>query len=180
VTELDIIAQRSKPRLLLLDADLRIVFADWTAMFSILRAVPEPAEPMTVLPEPLYSAIRKAVSTWTPDSPCESIVEPIPDLILRVSRLTGRDEELIAVVCEGRARRDDISSAAQAFGLTKRETEVLSMVLHGHRSSEIAEELSIAETTVEEHLTQLLSKTKSRNRSEMIARVLGWSGTPGR
>jgi DNA-binding NarL/FixJ family response regulator len=95
--------------------------------------------------------------------------------VLRVSRLSGISQNFIAVVCETRARRGDLDRVARKFSLTRREQEVLGLILHGWRAIEIAEELMIAETTVQDYFKQLLRKTKSKNRSEMIARVLGWA-----
>jgi DNA-binding CsgD family transcriptional regulator len=174
----DVIARRSKPRLLILDEELRIVFADWAAMFTIFRVSEDPREPVQRLPEPLYSAIKNAVTTWGALGPAETLVEPLPDVVLRVSRLSGTNQSFVAVFCESRARRDDLAHAARLFALTKREQEVLNLVLHGLRASEIAEELMIAEGTVRDYFKQLLRKTKCKNRTEMIARVLGWADRP--
>jgi len=39
--------------------------------------------------------------------------------------------------------------------------------------------LYITSSTVQDHINSMLDKTESRNRSELIARVLGWEFTPG-
>jgi DNA-binding CsgD family transcriptional regulator len=169
-----VIAMRSRPRLLILDEELRIVFADWSAMFTVFRLREDPVELVERLPDPLEDAVRQAVSSWSGDAPAESVVEPLPDVVLRISRLSGLAQNFIAVVCETRARRGDLNRVARKFSLTRREQEVLGLLLHGWRALEIADELLIAETTVQDYFKQLLRKTKSRNRSEMIARVLGW------
>jgi DNA-binding CsgD family transcriptional regulator len=169
-----VIAMRSRPRLLILDEELRIVFADWSAMFTVFRLREDPVEVAERLPHPLEDAVREAISSWSGDAPAESVVEPLPDLVLRISRLSGLAQNFIAVVCETRARRGDLDRVAKEFSLTRREQEVLGLVLHGWRAVEIADELMIAETTVQDYFKQLLRKTKSKNRSEMIARVLGW------
>jgi DNA-binding NarL/FixJ family response regulator len=165
---------RSRPRLLILDEKLRIVFADWAAMFTIFRLQEDHVEPVERLPYPLEDAVRDAIASWSGDASAESVVEPLPDVVLRVSRLSGLSQNFIAVVCENRARRGDLDRIAHKFSLTRREQEVLGLVLHGWRAVEIADELMIAETTVQDYFKQLLRKTKSKNRSEMIARVLGW------
>jgi DNA-binding NarL/FixJ family response regulator len=177
----ELMAMRSKPRLLILDEDLRIVFADWAAMFTVFRVCEDPSEPLEKqrLPEPLRDAVRTAVAGWDTNGPAESIIEPLPELVLRVSRLSGVTQSFIALFCESRARRDDVAHAARAFGLRRREQEVLGLVLRGFRSSEIAEEMMIAEATVHDYFKQLLRKTKSRNRTEMLTRVLGWGEKHG-
>src|ERR1700730_17423483 len=60
------------------------------------------------------------------------------------------------------------------YGLTTREVQVLSCIIHGAPSAEIARTLCISSTTVEWHTKRLLVKTESQNRTEMTARVLGW------
>ncbi len=172
----DLIAMRSKPRLLILSEDMRIVFADWVAMFTVFSVCDNRSKALEehTLPEPLRAAVRAAVASWDADGPAESVIEPLPEVVLRVSRLSGATQSLIAVFCENRARRDDLAYAAQLFGLCKRELEVLELVLRGFRSSEIADELMIAEGTVQDYFKQLLRKTDSKNRTEMLTRVLGW------
>jgi DNA-binding CsgD family transcriptional regulator len=170
----DVVALRSKPRLLILDEELRIVFADWAAMFTILRLCERPDDPVERLPLPLDDAVREAIASWGTDAQDERVVEPLPDVVLRVSRLRGPSRNYVAVFCESRTRRDDLTNAARAFLLTKREQEVLGLVLQGFRPDEIADELVVPEAAVEDYLIQLLRKTKSQSRTEMISRVLGW------
>jgi DNA-binding CsgD family transcriptional regulator len=171
----DIMALRSKPRLIVLDESLRIVFADWTAILTLMRVCQNPREPLESLPEPLNGAVRDVIASWDVSSAAEAVVEPIPDVALRVSRLRGESGSYIAVFCENLARRDDIQHAASTFSLTRREQEVLRLVMQGFSTPEIATELTIAETTVSDYFKQLLRKTGAKNRTEMIARVLGWS-----
>lgn len=171
----DIMSLRSKPRLIVLDEDLRIVFADWTAILALMRACENPREPMETLPEPVHSAVRSVIASWGESANAETVVEPLPDVALRVSRLRGESRSYIAVFCENIARRGDVARAAVAFSLTRREQDVLRLIMRGFNGAEIAEDLTIAETTVGDYFKQLLHKTGARNRAEMIARVLGWA-----
>ena len=43
---------------------------------------------------------------------------------------------------------------------------------------EIAEALNITTSTVQDHIKSMVDKTESRNRTELIARVLGWDSEP--
>lgn len=52
--------------------------------------------------------------------------------------------------------------------LTKRETEVLTLVIEGKTSAEIAEELFIGKTTADSHRKNLLEKTGAKNTAELI------------
>jgi two-component system nitrate/nitrite response regulator NarP len=67
-----------------------------------------------------------------------------------------------------------LASAARRFGLTKREREVLLLIMRGMHASDIAEQLSISQSTVSGYFKGLLRKTEARSRSEMVAKVLGW------
>lgn len=56
--------------------------------------------------------------------------------------------------------------------LSKREKQVLAMVVLGCTNAEIATTLHVAETTVKSHLTSIFRKLGVRSRSEASARVL--------
>jgi DNA-binding NarL/FixJ family response regulator len=51
-------------------------------------------------------------------------------------------------------------------------------VAQGLTNAEIAKRLFISEATVKFHIRQILSKTKSTNRTEAVARVLGGTFGP--
>jgi DNA-binding NarL/FixJ family response regulator len=55
------------------------------------------------------------------------------------------------------------------FGLTAREVQVLKLVAEGRGNRQIAEELSLSEKTVENHLTSIFAKSGTNNRSGATA-----------
>ena len=63
---------------------------------------------------------------------------------------------------------DDFIREAEAHlgGLTKREVEVLGFVAAGKSNREIAAELSISTNTVDRHISSILKKTGTANRTE--------------
>jgi DNA-binding NarL/FixJ family response regulator len=63
-------------------------------------------------------------------------------------------------------------SASAAKQLTIRETEVVRQVATGLRNAEIAERLSITETTVKTHLNHIFSKLELRDRVELAVYAL--------
>jgi DNA-binding CsgD family transcriptional regulator len=95
-------------------------------------------------------------------------------VMLRLVPLVGADEKLFALSLEIDAARNGLTRAARRFQLTRRESEVLALILEGCSASEIGSSLHIAENTVQGYFKRLLSKTNSRNRPSMVANVLDW------
>jgi DNA-binding CsgD family transcriptional regulator len=62
---------------------------------------------------------------------------------------------------------------ARTHALSPREVEVLTLVLRGQGSRAIADSLTIAPTTAEDHLKALLAKTGSPSRQQLLIRALG-------
>ena len=56
---------------------------------------------------------------------------------------------------------------AKAFGLTKREIEIVRSVVAGYSNKEIAEQSAISENTVKSHLTHIFNKLGASNRVEL-------------
>jgi DNA-binding CsgD family transcriptional regulator len=54
----------------------------------------------------------------------------------------------------------------------------LALLLDGCHMDQVSERLNITSSTVQDHIKSMLDKTESRNRSELIGRVLGWESTP--
>jgi DNA-binding NarL/FixJ family response regulator len=73
---------------------------------------------------------------------------------------------------------NSLTGAALRCHITTREVQVLALLLDGHHLNQIAKQLHITSSTVQDHIKSMLDKTESRNRSELIARVLGWESTP--
>jgi excisionase family DNA binding protein len=71
--------------------------------------------------------------------------------------------------------RDAAPPAADTFGLTRREREVLRLLCHGNSDREIAEMLFISRATASKHVAAILAKLEvpSRTMAAMRARELG-------
>lgn len=98
---------------------------------------------------------------------------PAPGLIVRAVRLDSEDGSM-ALLVERLCAREDLEAASRRFRLSPREIDVLRLLLEGDSACEIAERLRIAEYTVGDYIKRIFVKTRVRNRSEMIAKILGW------
>jgi DNA-binding CsgD family transcriptional regulator len=58
--------------------------------------------------------------------------------------------------------------------LSGRELEILDLVATGLTNSEIAERLEISKRTVDNHMSNILTKTKTENRVELVRWALQW------
>lgn len=64
------------------------------------------------------------------------------------------------------------------FDLSRRETQIIHLVINGRTSKEIARELGISETTVAAHRSSVLMKTGSKSFMQLIGRLARNSTTP--
>lgn len=62
---------------------------------------------------------------------------------------------------------------ARELGLTERQGEVLALMLRGLPNKRIARQLNLSETTVKEHVTNILGRLGVANRVEAITRLRG-------
>jgi len=67
---------------------------------------------------------------------------------------------------------DRILKASVNFGLTKRETEIVSLICAGKGSDEMCQILYITHATLSKHLSNIYSKTKVKNRTQLFALFL--------
>jgi DNA-binding CsgD family transcriptional regulator len=66
----------------------------------------------------------------------------------------------------------DSGDSAPADGLTSREREVFALLISGATNPEIADRLTVSETTVKSHVKHILRKMRVSNRAEAIAKHL--------
>ncbi|MBV8639233.1 MAG: hypothetical protein JO322_14235 [Candidatus Eremiobacteraeota bacterium] len=170
----DVIAQRARPQILLLDFEYRVALAEWDTGFEIFRKLGLETRYATHLLPELESAVRIIVDALRRNPLADSSITFNESLVIRVN-LLGGDTHYVALYVEPSRRREDLTSAAKRFRLTQRQIEVLGFVLRGASAKQIAETLCISETTVGDYFKQLISRTNARNRADMVARVLNWN-----
>lgn len=64
----------------------------------------------------------------------------------------------------------EIERVARGWGLSPRQSQVLTQLALGHSNKEIAEALGCAEVTVEYHLSAIRRKTGLKGRAALISR----------
>jgi len=98
---------------------------------------------------------------------------PEASLVVRTIALDafGSTAPLTALLVERYTKRNYIRAIATRYGLSPRETQVLTMLLRGAKNDEIGAELNIAGSTAIFHVKRLLEKTGARNRTELVARL---------
>jgi len=160
----------------LLSAALEVKIA-WHADDEVSMALADLVRPDgDRLPLFLERAIRRLISAWnfsaiatcTPGVAC-----PVRGLALRVAPMTW-SEVYAGVFLSAYEDAHDTGTVAANFGISAREMQVLHELLDGRSVAEIARALGLAESTVNDHIARMIGKTQARNRTEMIAVLLGW------
>ena len=91
----------------------------------------------------------------------------------RMDSAQSMHERRIAVSIEATTPGERVSLFARACGLTSREAELLGQVIAGASTRDIARLMFVSEHTVQDHLKSIFTKTATRTRRTLIARILG-------
>jgi DNA-binding CsgD family transcriptional regulator len=162
-----------------LDGDLQIVLA-WSAedqrRIALTGLHTRIAER---LPPVLEETVRELTAAWSSEAVREpGFAHPVPFLVVRTQPMSGPSGLFIGVRIDRFQPPNSLTGPAARFHISPREVQVLALLLDGNRLEEIAKQLFITSSTVQDHIKSMLDKTGSRNRSELIARVLGWEASP--
>ena len=90
---------------------------------------------------------------------------------MRIVPLESYGAECVVIMVESFGHRGSLAQAAKAYKLTKREVEILGFVVQGLSNTEIAEMLCIAQSTVADHIKNLLRKTQSTKRIHLLSKI---------
>jgi DNA-binding CsgD family transcriptional regulator len=149
--------RREAPRFVICDASMRVLFA--TAGLDHASLFKDGLE--SIQPLCRESLLSKATLFHSYDD----------ETILRIVPLDGQQFACVAIVVDTFGRRGSIFKAAKQFGLTKRESEVLQMLIRGKSNSEIAESLCVAESTVADHVKSIMRKAGTSKRAALLSKV---------
>ncbi|MHB8147660.1 MAG: helix-turn-helix transcriptional regulator [Vulcanimicrobiaceae bacterium] len=157
-----------------LDRDLKVVLtwdADEGRSASITALHARLAQR---LPPIIEDTVRELIETWTGDPATQGrgVAHPVPFLTVRTQPLSGPTGLFVGVVLQRAPGGQIFNKAALAFNLSPRELQTLALLLQGATLNEVALAMSITPSTVQDHIKSMLDKTGSRNRSELIAKLL--------
>ncbi len=161
--------------LFILDPELEIVLS-WTSdEHARVAATGLRSRLASRLPPILEESVRKLTSGWSADpGPKRGVARPVPFLVVRTQPMSGPAGSFIGVRIERALGHKSLADPAARFRLSPREVQVLALLFDGYHLDEISSMLHITSSTVQDHIKSMVVKTGSRNRSEMIAQVLGW------
>ncbi len=149
--------RRESPRFIICDASMAVLYATpgLESIISVEGGL-----------EPLKPQCRQSLASN------ETVFHPYDDeTVLRIVPLSSGLFGCVAIFVDTYSHRGSVFEAAKRFGLTKREVEVLQLIMHCKSNSEIADVLSIAETTAADHVKSLMRKFGASKRIELVGRV---------
>lgn len=170
---------RLGPVVLLLSPDL-LVRGQTAETQEYLRVLIPPAEGRSPIPASAYNVAAQLLAVEAGvDSNAPSARVHLSNglwVTLRAARIgdagsTG--ERDIAVTIERTTPPERADLFARAFGLTARETELLTHLVQGCDTHEIARRMFVSENTVQDHLKSIFAKTSAHNRRTLLSRALG-------
>lgn len=164
--------KRSVPALFIVDSTLRVVHyrEDPTERRKDCRFDPATHR----LPPAVEHAAKELLERIDPkDRSLVPAAVPNGSILVRVVALAGEQAPLFAVLVERFKVRANLRAVAAKYALSKREHETLALVIKGAKNTEIASRLQISHSTAIFHVKRLMSKTGARNRTELVAKVVG-------
>jgi DNA-binding CsgD family transcriptional regulator len=68
---------------------------------------------------------------------------------------------------------DRLEIFTRAFGLSGRESELMTLLATGSDTRDLARRMFLTEHTIQDHLKSIFSKTSSHNRRTLLSRAVG-------
>lgn len=99
------------------------------------------------------------------DSGKEAILGAIGQIMEGRNVIDNKVMQRLAVLMSG---KQEPSTVAEPEGMTKRESEILSLMVQGYTNQQIAKELYISEGTVKNYISGIYDKTGIHDRAKLI------------
>jgi len=167
-------AALDQPVMHVLDRDLNVVLT-WDAQGRRDAATTAiRARLAQRLPPIIEETVRNLISAWTSDPATQHMgaAHPLPFLTVRTQPLSGPTGLFVGVLLQRAPGGSVFTKAAEAYKLSPRELQTLALMLPGATLSEIADQMQITSSTVQDHIKSMIDKTGSRNRLELVAKLL--------
>jgi DNA-binding CsgD family transcriptional regulator len=169
------------PAVIMLDDGLEVIgrTAASEAWLEVLLA-PGPGEP--VVPASVYNVAAQllALERGIDRNPASARTHLAGGVwvTLRAARLASHPTAVagvgvIAVTIEETTPDERAEVFALAFGLSRREREVLALLSSGRDTRRLGRDLSISAYTVQDHLRSIFAKTGAATRQELVGRATG-------
>ncbi len=168
--QLAVLERRATPAIFIVDRKLRVMY--YRTDPSERRREFRPSESGALPPSLEYSVLKLLAQNDGGGGDGVMRAAVSSSIAVRVIELAGGPAPAYVVMAERFALRDHMESLASRFSLSPRERQVLGLVVKGLRNDEIAQHLFISKSTAVFHVKQLLTKTSSRNRTEMVAKII--------
>jgi DNA-binding CsgD family transcriptional regulator len=161
------------PATLIVDAEVRPTswtpaFRDWLAELPtgpdmLPPAVYELGTRVLTPPDaghglPAAVRIRTRTGTWA---------------TLEAAPLEGADRGRVAITIRRATGEEIFDLLAKAYDLTRRERQLVALMLDGLATKQLAAALCISPHTVQDHLKAIFAKTRLRSRRELVSRLAG-------
>lgn len=169
------------PTLLVLSSDLRVRSQTPQTTSLLRRLVPADAGDQPI-PAGAYNvaaqlhAVEAAVDAHPPTARVH--LAGGSWLTLKASRLADAvsgDPGDVAVSIESASPTERLDLFTRAFGLTRREGELVGHLTRGDDTRRLAARMHVSELTVQDHLKAVFDKTGVRSRHALLSRILGES-----
>lgn len=171
--ELDLLRRRSTPALYVVDEFLNVLhFREDPLERRRDCKVPQGGKTLPPLIERTVVALLRRTLSASGQAEVLSAA-PNRSIVVRLVRLQGNGHAAYAIIADRVKIRAHMDALAQRYKLSARERQVLRLLSRGAKNSEIAAQLHIAESTAIFHVKQLLAKTHSRNRTELVSKIIG-------
>jgi DNA-binding CsgD family transcriptional regulator len=165
--------RRLPPATLIVDAELRPT--SWTAAFRVwLGELPTGPE---VLPPAIYELGTRVL---TPPEAANGLPASVRVrtrsgrwAMLEGAPLEGADRGHAAITIRSATGDEVFDLLAKAYDLTRRERQLVALMLDGLATKQLAAALCISPHTVQDHLKAIFAKTNLRSRRELVSHLAG-------